>query len=125
MDPGWPGIEHDLKNLATIPIQTRRAWLKEKRDTGKFDNFFPTGNAKPRCSFSQVKKKTKATKASSSSSKAPAESLKITTFFPSRRDMSQCFLLVSLLRGVACEATMVFPMQALLSHWFVSKEELP
>eukprot|EP00435_Cladocopium_sp_Y103_P056098 s1312_g18.t2 len=78
MDPGWPGIEHDL---VKIPIQTRRAWLKEKRDTGKFDNHVPTRNESPRRCFFQVTKKTKA---SSSSSKTPVQSLKITSFFLSR-----------------------------------------
>lgn len=40
MDPGWPGIEHDL---VKIPIQTRRAWLKEKRDTGNLTTMFLPG----------------------------------------------------------------------------------
>ena len=65
MDPGWPGIEQDLKNVATIPILTRKAWLKQKRETGEFENCFPRRNAKPRCSVSQVKKKTKASSSSS------------------------------------------------------------
>ena len=59
MDPGWPGIEQDLKNVATIPIPTRKAWLKQKRQTGEFENCFPRRNAKPRCSVSQVKKERK------------------------------------------------------------------
>ena len=33
-DPGWDGIDSELANMPKIPIMTRRAFLKEKRDSG-------------------------------------------------------------------------------------------
>ena len=135
MDPGWPGIEQDLKNVATIPIQTRRAWLKAKRDTGKFDNCFPTGNAKPRCSVSQVKKKNESFRFfQRGTCREPQDYC----FFPSRRDMSPCFLSMLSLRGkILCQVKqfggskpryptgLCLRMQASLSHWVVFTEGLP
>ena len=38
-DPGWPDIKNDL--LPPIPIGTRRAWLREKRETGIFSEPLP------------------------------------------------------------------------------------
>ena len=37
-DPGWTGIDQELKQIPRVSQKTLRAWLKEKRDNGVFIN---------------------------------------------------------------------------------------
>lgn len=78
-DPGWPDIKNDL--LPPIPIATRRAWLREKRDTGTFDNHFPNDVPHPLPPGREVKKTMKVSK---NATKKAKSSRTISSFFPGR-----------------------------------------
>ena len=77
-DPGWDGIEKIIEEHK-LPLNLRREWLKEKRDTGKWSNIYEN-NVHRKNSSAKTKKKTE--KAAGNSSGTP----KISNFFPSRRD---------------------------------------